>query len=96
MTIKLNKLKWGDMELVFMDSGDKISRVVYVYPFININLQYQNATGYRRSHHYHDNLFSQDVYVSEGDIQEIEPFDIVDDVGIVEPYGKTTSNQRPS
>ena len=94
---RLKRILFDSYDLEFYYSGDNPPRVVSVYKFTDDEDLYLFATTARRnwSEDYHENNQSQ-FYISDHDIQEIEPIDISNDPPIITNYGKTPSDKESS
>lgn len=95
---RLKKVIFDSYDLEFYYPGDNPPRVVPVFEFIDDDELYLFASTARRNwDDYHEHGESQPLfYVSDNDIQEIEPFDISAPPIIIDPHGKTPSNKGSS
>ena len=95
---RLKKVLFNSYDLELYYPGDIPPRVVSVYAFSNDEELYVFATDARRNWtDYHEHYNNQPlIYISDHDIQEIEPFDISQDPSIIPSYGKDSSNKGSS
>jgi hypothetical protein len=94
---RLKRIVFDQYDLEIYYSGDTPPRVVPVYEFGTDEELWQLATYYRRNWDYHESDQSQsNYYISDNDIQEIEPIDISNEPTIISGYGKDPSNPESS
>jgi hypothetical protein len=94
---RLKRIIFDQYDLELYYPGDKPPRVVPVYELGTDEELWQLATYYRRNWDYHEKSNSQsNFYLSDNDIQEIEPIDISGEPNILPRYGKDPSNPESS
>jgi hypothetical protein len=94
---RLKRILFDQYDLEIYYSGDNPSRVVPVYEFGTDEELWILATHQSRNWEYHDDSKTQiDYYISDNDIQIIEPIDISNEPYILPRYGKDSTDKGSS